>query len=140
MSNVLRKGRNIHKTANVVLNPVGAGIRKGLGSSNTLGQLADTSGAAWDNLDNAYESGGTDAALDAIKRGDITDPGGLFHKRGAPDQVPEPVKATTGEPEAQKARDRIRKRIYKAQGRQSTIRAGNAFGQFNGQQTQLLGS
>lgn len=75
----------------------------------------------------------------SILAGDSTDPLNAFHSSPAA-EIPEPPKATTGEPEGQKARDRIRKRIYKAQGRQSTIRAGNAFGSFSGQQAQLLGS
>lgn len=129
MSNVLSKAAKGGRKASL-----GHNLFKAAGVSDSTYGIIDPA----DKVLKPLAEGGIDQLKADVKSGEVTDPGHLFH--ATPESIPAPPAPTDALPEGQKARDRIRKRIYKAQGRQSTIRAGNAFGQFSGQQTQLLGS
>lgn len=111
----------------------------GISSSNTARQLLNPGGVAMNNIGDAYQEGGARGVLGALQGGDLTDPGGLFHRRGNPAQVPAPP--DMGQANTQSARDRVRRAVYRAQGRSSTIRSAyGASNPFNGQPKALLGS
>jgi hypothetical protein len=67
----------------------------GISRSNTLRQLLNPQESGYRTAIESYEAGGTSGLRDAIKGGDITDPGGLFHKRGDTPQASTPPAAPT---------------------------------------------
>lgn len=115
----------------------------GIGRSNTLRQILHPAELGISNVANAYAEGGSKGALEAVKRGDLTDPGYWFHTKPGEGEVPDPGAPPSPEnisAQAGTARARVRRMIYRAQGRRSTIRSQGLFGSFTGNQSQLLGS
>jgi hypothetical protein len=103
--------------------------KAGVSESNTLRQVLSPAAAGMRTVDTAYEQGGTDAVKDALRRGDVTDPAGMFHSRGAAHTIAESPPAPT-QATAQSAVDTSRQRrrrgvlanIFGVAGRQNTGR------------------
>lgn len=113
----------------------------GISNKNTLWGLVNPGGVAARNAAEGYDQGGSSAVLNQLRSGDLTDPGGHFHVVGGA-EVNDPG-AAAQEDSAQtalRARDRVRRAAYRAQGRASTIKVGSAAEPFTGQQKTLLGS
>jgi hypothetical protein len=112
----------------------------GVSKSSTARQLIDPAGSLREANQELLDTGDKDAYLAKLKSGDLTDPAGIFHSRGTPDTVEAPPEVTTALPEGIKARDRIRRQVYKAKGRRSTIRSSAPFSGYSSQPAALLGS
>lgn len=110
----------------------------GMSSSNTLGALVDPIRTNATRTYDAYKAGGSDGVLNALKEGEFTDPARAFHSSPSAPIEPPPT-ATDGAAEGSRARDRVRRQAYRAQGRRSTIRT-NSMGSYTGAPAQLLGS
>jgi len=124
--NVARKGLGWGSFGRNAMNALG------ISQSSTIRQLVDPAGGLMGDVNRGEFS------VDKLKGGDYTDPAGMFHSRGTPEAV-EPIPAPqSGAVEGNKARDRMRRRAYRAQGRASTIRSapGSTLGSPGG----LLGS
>lgn len=117
--------------------------RVGIGRSNTLRQILHPAELGISNVANAYAEGGSRGAIEAVRRGDLTDPGHWFHAKPGEGEVPDPGAPPSPvniSAQAGTARDRIRRMAYRAQGRRSTIRTQGLFGSYTGNTSQLLGS
>lgn len=136
--------QKIIRTSTGIANPAGEIARQaGLSSSNTARQLGDITGVIGERSQDAYNQGGLGAVVDLAKRGDLTDPAGIFHPLNdpaSPDAPPSITDAAPGSAAAISARDRIRRAAYRAQGRGSTIKVGGLAQSYSGQQKTLLGS
>jgi len=141
-------GKKIKNTLSGGLNkmaekgPVSTFNRKlGIGDGNFFKRALQPGEMGLRKLNQGVQEGGARGGLDAIGRGDVTDPGGMFHDMSGP--IPDPGAAPgPGNISAQAgtARDRVRRQAYRAQGRRSTIRTQGLFGAYTGNQSQLLGS
>lgn len=109
--------------------------KAGVSQSNFFRKKLDPLGG----LSKSIENGGLQGGVDFIKSGELTDPDHAFHKTPDNTPIPAPPAASDGTGEGMRARDRIRRKVYRAQGRSSTIRAGS-MNPYSGTQSQLLGS
>lgn len=124
-------------------------VSKGLRKANFMSNVADKVGVSKSNafrqvLDPlgkpmaAAEQGGVSGYTDFVKSGGATDQFNLFHKTPDNSSPEAPPELQDGASQGNLARDRIRRRAYRAQGRSSTIRS-QSLGSF-GSGAQLLGS
>lgn len=112
----------------------------GVSDKNAIRQLTNPGALGVKKAGEAYDKGGSKGVWDALRGGDVTDPGGLFHDMSGPIPDPGSPNQTATAPEAMKARDRIRRLAYRAQGRSSTIKVSPSAGAYTGQPKALLGS
>lgn len=127
------------------------GVAKVLRKTNLMSNIADKTGVSKSNffvrLTNPAdevlrdtEREGTSGYTNFFKEGGLTDPGHVFH--GDVNETADPGQPTTTDSTTAgySARDRIRRQVYRAQGRSSTIKVSPSAAPFTGQSKQLLGS
>lgn len=126
-------------------------VAKFMRKTNLMSNIADETGVSKSNffvrLTNPAdevlrdtEREGSSGYTDFLKEGGMTDPGHIFH--GDVNETPDPGSPdqTATAPAAQKARDRMRRLAYRAQGRSSTIKVSPSAATYTGEQKALLGS
>lgn len=137
-----RFGEKTVRLSTGIANPAGEVARQaGLGTNNTARQLGDITGVTAERTQDAYNQGGLGAVKDLAKSGDLTDPAGILHPLGPGPAAPAaPPSSGNIEPAALNARDRIRRLVYRSQGRNSTIKVSPTATAYTGQPKALLGS
>ena len=131
MSSPIKKVSGFLNKTNLMAN---VARKAGVSDSNFFRKLTDPAGG----VIKAGEQGGFDGIKDYTAQGGITDPLNLFHRTPDNSSPEAPPAAADGSTQGMAARDRLRRRVYRAQGRASTIRSSG--GGVLSNQAQLLGS
>lgn len=131
MSSPFKKAYNFGSSGNLLRNVFDAA---GVSNKNFFRKHMDPFGG----LERSFRADGLSGIKDYIKSGELTDPDHAFHKTPDTSSPEAPPTATDGAAQGLAARDRIRRRVYRAQGRSSTIRS--SYGGMLGGGNQLLGS